>query len=1006
MTLLIAHFVLLAWISYATATRLARDICDRFLAAAMLFWANIVIVCLLLSQIGKLGETSWFFRSSLLLGALSLWLVRRGVAPDALPDLPPAPAEEKRSGWLITGVLGSLFFILLAHLRIAWVYEPNNYDSLTYHLPRVMYYLGHNNLAQYQTADIRQVYFPFNYNLLQLACFTYSPPWQAINFLNVAAWVVTGLGVFRVSRLSGNSFNASLGSMWLALTATGVIAQATATTLDLPTVGALLAGFAFALRWRQGRRTPDAWMAGLAAGLTAGAKLTVVFFGPAAVLLLLVSWLQHWRRQETRAFITGIRAWILPGVIAAILILPFIIYNLLATGEWMTKKLDFTLNKPFHLAVALQTAKGYLFQLFFEPFGRFSFDLDLISSLNDWFARVFFKNWNNGYTFSNFYVIPPDLNEDHVWYGFVGPLFLVCAVICLWRDRRLRGPVAWFALLGIGWFATYFAMNKWSLYIQRYFLTAIVLMAPCAAAVWDGGRGGSRLLGNAKRAIFYTVAFTAAWFSIVYLALNHNRPFTLPYSSFVAPRVLPHMPPLLKQRLAEHPDINVVTEGTNERIFLLMRSGHGQRFTSTPQVDPKRYNVLSYWSFTRNNIFSNIAHIASHTVVHVPDKRTAGVEFLGTVGEGVNAFDYVGLMAHANETTSQPENQNIVVLVHYGPGDPERFAHCLLRVDGLNARDQARVVVKAEMTDGSVVPLMSQTHSSEIKFSLHAPFKRLSIQVLDLATGRRIGFGDLPYTTKPTDGDIPAPLSANTLFRTELIAPGTVRNLLVNGLADLEGPYGQWNLPTFRWAKQPTVRIEIPDNPKLRRLKLSFKVRLQVRDKAHLSVLHNGNLIGDFWLEGMAEWHDEVIEFQPTPGDNVIELCDRPNDKVPDWLAYLAQNPDVKAAILVAGQPLEAGAREHYFSHGKSEHRALPLKTRTTDEVPDWLAYLAQNPDVKAYVASTSVAPEEGARWHYENHGQAEHRPLPMHSNPTPNAAPPDSLYFLYASLQMEGFTQ
>ena len=726
---------------------------------------------------------------------------------------------------------------------------PNNYDSLTYHLPRVMYYLGHNSLAHFETGDIRQVFFSFNFNLLQLSCYVYGPPLQAINFLNVTAWVVAGCGVYRLSRLAGCSFNGSLLATWLALTATDVLAQATATTLDLPTAAALLAALVFALRWRQSARAADALLAGLAAGLAAGTKLTVVFFGPAVVLLLAVFWYQHWRRNESRAFVHETRAWVGPALVALAVGIPFIIYNLSATGHWMTDKMDFTLNKPFRLGVALQTTKAYLFQLFFEPLGRFTFDIGLITRLNEWFSRVFFKGWNESYAYSGFYVIPPDLNEDHVWFGFAGPLFFVSALVCLWRDRKLKGPLGWFALLALGWFGTYFGMNKWSLYIQRYFLPAILLMAPCAAAVWDGGRGGSRWLAAAKRGSCFMPSPRPVRSGAgvpIRRGSNHNRPFYLS-ASFTPPRIFPIIPPLLQQRLAVQPRINVVTEGTNERIFLLMMTSvTHQRFTSSRQVDPAKYNVFSYWSFTRNNIFSNIAHIASHTVVSVPTKRTAGLEFLGTVGEGVNAFDYLGLIPHAADTAASPENSNIAVLVHYGPVDPDRFVDCHLRVDGLNTTDRARVQIDAEMSDGRIIPLMAQSHSGEVPFSLHDPFKRLRIQVFDEVTGHRIGFGDLPYTTKPTDSDIPAPLSASTLFRTELISAGTARSLLVNGLADLEGPYAQWELPQFRWSKQPAVRIEIPANSKLKRLKLSFEVRLQVRDEAHLSVMHNGTARAGF----------------------------------------------------------------------------------------------------------------------------------------------------------------
>lgn len=1000
MTLLTVHFVLLTWISHRIARRLVPDLIDRIVATAMLYWGNIVLLCLLLAQIGKLGDEAWFFRGSLLLGLATLGLARR-----LIPSIPAPPAlaavpGDKRSTLLILTVFGTLGLMLLANLRMAAAYPPNNYDSLCYHLPRVLYYLGHNSLAHFETADIRQVYFPFNFNLLQLACFIYSPPPQVINFLNVIVWMVAGLGVYRVSRLCGNSFNSSLAATWLALTATEVLAQATSTTLDLPTSAALLSAVMFALRWRQSPRVADALLAGLGAGLAAGTKLTVVFFGPTVVLLLLTFWYQHWRRAETRVFFSETRAWTGPAVLALFLSVPFIIYNLAATGRWMTNQLDFTLNKPFSFACVWQTAKTYLFQLFFEPVGRFSYDLPLIGRLNAWFHQTFFSGWNPAHAYSDFYIIPPDLNEDHVWYGFAGPLFLGCALICLWRDRRLRGPIGWLALLGLGWFATYFAMNKWSLYIQRYFLPTLMLMGPCAAAVWDSNRSGTGLRTRINRCAFYLVAATSLWFSVVYLAENRNRPFSFPYTEFTPPVILPDVPPLLRERLAGQSRINIISDGTNERIYLLMNLGRHQRFTSSQQVDPGKYNVLSFWGFTRNNIYSNIAHIASHTMVAIPDKRTAGVEFLGTVGTGVNAFDYVGLVPHANETKAGAGNKNIAVLVRYRPSEPDRFMACSLRVTGLNPADDARVEINAEMTDGTTVPLMAQDHSGEIKFGLAKPFKRLSIQVVDRATGRKIGYGDLPYTTKPSEADIEPPLSATTLFSSELITTRPVRNLSVNGLADPEGPYAKWDLPLFRWAKQPTVRIEVPANPRLTRLRLSFDVRLQIRDEGRLSVLHNGRFVQAFPLRGRTDWLHAVLEFTPTPGENVIELRDDP--ETPDWLAYLEQNPDVKAALLAGGQPLEAGAKDHYEKHGVNEHRRLPMKPNA-GVIPDWLAYLELYPDVKAYVVAQGQALEEGARLHYETYGRSEHRTLPR--KPAATATPPDSQYFVYRSLVVEGMS-
>ena len=413
MTTLLVHALLLLGLSYAGSRRLVTGVADRIMATALLFWSNIVAVCLLLSWLGRLNEVTWFFRVSLLLGIATMLVVRRFVPGDQGWE---EPEVGKRSTWLIVAAGVTLLPMLVANLAIAVTYEPNNYDTLTYHLPRVMYYLGHNSLAHFETADFRQVYYPFNFNLLQLLCLVYWAPIQSVNLFDVASWVVVGLGVYRVSRLCGCSFNASLIAAWLTCTSTEILAQATSTILDLPAAAGFVCALTFGLRWRSSRESSDAILAGLAMSMSAGTKLTMAFFGPAMVLLLVIWLHQYWRRNDIWNFLTGIRAWMAPALLATALCAPFLIYNLQATGQLMTHRMDFTLNKPFNPMCALQTGYTYLVQLFCEPLGRFTFDLGVIDSLNQWFARNVFQHWNEAYAFSELYTILPDLTEDHVFF--------------------------------------------------------------------------------------------------------------------------------------------------------------------------------------------------------------------------------------------------------------------------------------------------------------------------------------------------------------------------------------------------------------------------------------------------------------------------------------------------------------------------------------------------------------------------------------------------------------
>jgi len=952
MTILLAHVFLLALLSLATARRLAQNGVDRLIAATLLFWSNIVVLSLLLSPLGKVGATDWMFRGSLLLGAATFLGVWRWVAPEPV-GAPSGGPKDKTSRWLLIAAGGTLIPLLLGNLAIAWTYAPNNYDSLTYHLPRVMYYLGQGSLTHFESADFRQVNYPFNFNLLQLLCFAYDAPAQTINFLNVAAWVVTGLAVHRIARLAGCSGNASLVAAWLVLTSTETLAQATSTILDLPTGAALVSALVFGLRWRASRRMRDALLAGLAATLSMGTKLTGIYFGPPAVLLLAAIAFQHWRRREIPPFIDGVRAWVVPAVVAGVLCAPFLVFNLLATGEPMTYRMDFTLNKPFVLGCAWQTATGYLVPLFFEPFARFTFDLEQIHTLNLWFQQNVFANWNEAYAFSPLYTILPDLNEDHVYFGFAGPLCLICAILCLWRDRRLQHPMGWLALLGLGWFVAYFALNKWSTYNQRYFVPPLVLLGPCAAAIFDGPLNGSILLRRVRHGLFLLVAACGLWFSVHYLLKNTSRP--VPFAGVPRPKIVPDLPTTLRERLAAQSRINFSSYGTNERIYPLMRLGPHQQITSGSRIDPANYSVFSFWGITRNYIYSNLAYYASYLVVPVPAKKTAGVEFLGVMPGSNDTFDYVGLPPHAGEQPASPQTRNVAMIVEYTADTSRtlRLETGRIRIVGLNPADGAHARVSAELADGTIIPVLNVAHSDWSNVAQQKPFKRLILEVVDDTDGGVLGHADMPITLRISEAEIVPAANPATLFTIDFIAREPGRKLSVSGLADFEGPYPQWDLPFFRWAKQPVVRVTVPADARLRQIQLTFSVRLQVREGAGLEVIHNGQLVQSFWLKGRTEWHTQTLLVPASPGENIIELKDSSNSDSSDWLGYLDLNPDVKKYVIAQNQPLEEGARQHYNDHGRAEGRPLPMRSQalSSSPPPDSLYYVYRILRVEGLIA-------------------------------------------------------
>lgn len=938
MPLLLAHSLLLAVASYATTRQWLHSRLDRLIAASLLAWANLVATGLLLAALHELGQPVWFFRTSLLLAGATWWLLRR-LAHEPSSNANRAKPDDCAHPLLLAAFVLTLAPVVYASVRIAANYEPNNYDSLTYHLPRAMFYLGQDTLAHFDTGNPRQIYFPFNYTLLQLFVLQYSPPLTAVNFLNLAAWAVAGLALYRLCRLCSFDANHSLIATWLGVTATQVLAQATATTNDLPTAAGLLCTLLFILRWRHARHTRDALLAGLAAGLTAGAKLTVLFFGPAAGLIVAgLAW-QHWRQGRTGAFYTGARAWILPALLAAVFAAPFAIINLAEKGEWINKTYDFTLNRPFSLISAGQTGAAYLVQLFLEPLHRFTFDLQFTAQLNAWGARTLFPHWNPAYAFSPLYLFPPDLNEDHVWFGFTGPVVMLAAITCLVRWRRVAPPIVWLAWLGLGWFATYFLLNKWSLYNQRYFVPAILVLSPCLAAVLQAWPTRPRY-ARSLRHLVTGLALCSLWLAGIYLFKNTSRPYAPLWAGDQPPPALPAIPPLMEQRLAHQNRVNIHSTDGNERIFLLMTQGRGQRFTSFARPDPAAYNVFSQWGFVRKVAYSNIEQLSSYAIVNVPSKRTAGVEFLGTINSGQPALDYYGLEPHSDQLASDENNRQIMVIFSYGPREPNRFARLHLNVIGLNPADQARLHVGVDYTDGASETLATFDTTGEALTSVTRPFHRFTVRVTDASDGHQLGTSNLPYLPRDLPGEIEAPMNPDLVLLTDLVAGDSQALVESTGLGTPEGPYPQWDLPRVRWAKAPVVRLELPALSGLAKLDLSFALRAQSRDSAAVEVFLNGEPVQTCLLSDRTSWAEHQLTLHPRPGKNVIEFRNVSVTGTPDWLDYLERHPDIKAYVVGLGVPLEQGAREHYEMFGKHETRALRIQRQLETLPGDQLYYV------------------------------------------------------------------
>jgi hypothetical protein len=274
--------LLLIVIIGATACRLAclfRSPASFIIAAFFFAWAEIVLVGFALSALHLLNSI-WAWIISAVIGialtGLSSVFLPSVIAPN-IQRIARIALEEWRaiSFWqrLVLGVLAAATVIVSAvNFAMAVAVAPYCWDTLTYHLPRVAYFL------QFGSLD----YFPANYVyqnahakdgslLLIFAFLSFGRHENSMPLVQFVAWWVTAISVYGLARNAGNRRFESIVCGLLFMLLTECVMEALTCQNDL-LVAACGAGAAyFVLHFRNSKQI---WVAGLPVGLGFGTKIS------------------------------------------------------------------------------------------------------------------------------------------------------------------------------------------------------------------------------------------------------------------------------------------------------------------------------------------------------------------------------------------------------------------------------------------------------------------------------------------------------------------------------------------------------------------------------------------------------------------------------------------------------------------------------------------------------------------------------------------------------------
>jgi hypothetical protein len=450
------------------------------------------------------------FRALAAPAVVALWTLATLVAVAAVvrrvrSGLPRTDLRARLRGhWQRAGrverILGAaLAGLLLAELVIALRSPPNNFDSQTYHLPRIEHWVVQRDLAFYPSSIVRQLAMTpgAEYLLLHLRLLT-----GGDQLYNLVQWCAGVGGLLLASRIAaqfGGAPRAQLLTAFLVGTTPLVGLEATSTQTDL-VLAAWVAALATLVLDELRRRTPagNLGLLGAVAGMTALTKANgLLAVGP----LLLVWFIAQVRQGFPRALGAGLAV----TALAALVCGPFFyrvdeVYHNPLGPDYLRDSISMTRHDPPAVLVnalrigqtALQTPVAALNNAAASGIERLSRSI----GVNPDDPSITYDDS----TFPSL-AWPPD--EDRVSFPVQGTLILLGAGFVLVRPGRrvppgqivaVRAYAAVFFAVVLGYVDTV----KWQPWGNRLILFVLVLGAPLAGLWLDAVLDRRPALGAAS----------------------------------------------------------------------------------------------------------------------------------------------------------------------------------------------------------------------------------------------------------------------------------------------------------------------------------------------------------------------------------------------------------------------------------------------------------------------------------------------------------------------------
>jgi hypothetical protein len=439
---------------------------------ASIFWGVILVLVTELLSALELLTFPWL---AAVWGLVAVTLaviygrIRRRTSPPQLPSF-----DNLEPGSVV--MLWAVALILATTCLIALIAAPNTYDSLFYHMARVVHWQQNHSIAHYPTGILRQLVLP---PWAEVAILHFQVLSGGDRFANLVQWFSVAGGLVGVS-LIGEELGADARGQILAVvvcaTLPMAILQASSTQNDAAVAFWLicLVYFLLVMRRRQGWFYP--YLAGMSLGLGLLTKATAYLLAPPFLFWFGVHLLRttRWRAWKPIAII---------AVTALALNLGHYTRNIRSFGHPLNPgpvDLFDNLNETVSASAIFSNALRDVALHAVVPSDRLTGAVQHVVEAVHSYLKIDVNDPRTTLRDSEFKLVGLNpLHEDTV----SNPVHLILSVICtmvlvaLWRDRKLRVLAIYSICVPIGLLliAVYL---KWAPWIARYHLASFMLWSP------------------------------------------------------------------------------------------------------------------------------------------------------------------------------------------------------------------------------------------------------------------------------------------------------------------------------------------------------------------------------------------------------------------------------------------------------------------------------------------------------------------------------------------------